>query len=111
MLNTEGFTGGFEAIGGEATAAVGQHMGDAEWKGGNGVVEKRRGAGLGLLVRDGEVNGARGAVDGDIKVTFTPLAIGGLKFGQVFDVDMDEAEIIVLELFGSFLGRGDRRRW
>src|SRR5688572_32909701 len=86
-------------------------MGDAERKGCDGLLEKRRRAGLGLLVRDGEVNGARGAVDGNIKVAFTPLAIDGLELGQMFDVEVNEAEIVVLELFGALLGRGDRRGW
>ena len=54
-------------------------MGDAERKGRDGLLKKRRRAGLGFLVIDGQVDGARGAVDRDIEIAFAPLAVGGLE--------------------------------
>jgi hypothetical protein len=79
MLNIQSLTGRLETIRGKATAAVGQHMGDAERKGRDGLLKKRRRAGLGFLVIDGQVDGARGAVDRDIEIAFAPLAVGGLE--------------------------------
>ena len=79
--------------GGEATAVVGQHMGEAEGEGGRGLAEKGDGALLGLVVLDGKVDGARAPVDGDVEVALAPLAVGGLQLWQVLDVDVDEAEV------------------
>jgi len=31
-----------------------------------------------------------------VEIAFAPFAIGGLQLGQVLDVDMDEAEVVVL---------------
>src|SRR5918997_1452396 len=39
----------------------------------------------------------RATVDGHIEKALAALAIGGLQLGQVLDVDVDEAEIILLE--------------
>jgi hypothetical protein len=41
-------------------------MGDAERKSGHRLLEKGGGTGLGLLVIDGEVDAARGAINGDV---------------------------------------------
>src|SRR5215218_9094713 len=84
--------------GGKAATVIGQHMGEAEGKGRGGLAEKGDGALLGLVVLDGEVDGAGAPVDGDIEVALAPLAIGALQLGQVLDVNMDEAEVVVLEL-------------
>jgi hypothetical protein len=43
------------------------------------------------------VDGAGPAIDGDIEVALAAIAVGGLQLGQVLDVDVDEAEIIVPE--------------
>ena len=40
---------------------------------------------------------ARAAVDGHIQEALAALAIGGLQLRQVLDVDVHEAEIVVLE--------------
>ncbi len=72
-------------------------MGEAEGEGGRGLAEEGDGALLGLVVLDGEVDGAGPAVDGDVEVTLAPFAIDGLQLGQVLDVDVDEAEVVVPE--------------
>src|SRR5215212_6693734 len=84
--------------GGEAAAVVSQHMGEAEGEGSGGLAEESDGALGGLVVLDREVDGARAPVDSDIEVALAPLAIGCLQLRQVLDVDVDEAEAVVLEL-------------
>jgi hypothetical protein len=86
-----------EPVGGEARAAVGQQVGDLEREGGDRLLEERHRAGLGLVVLDRQVHRARAAVDGDVEVALLDLAVGGLQLRQVLDVDMHEAEIVVLE--------------
>ena len=62
-----------------------------------GFAQESDGTGFGFIVLDGEMDRARAAVDGDIEIALAPFAIGGLQLGQVLDVDMHEAEVIVLE--------------
>ena len=81
----------------EAAAIVGQHVGQAEGKGRSRLAQEGDGALLGFVVLDGKMDGARAAVDGDIKEALAALAIGRLQLGQMLDVDVDEAEVIVLE--------------
>ena len=55
------------------------------------------------------VDGSRAAVDGDEQVAFAPVTVAGLQLGQVLDVDMDEAEVVVSEralAFGGAFGEG-----
>ena len=40
---------------------------------------------------------ARGAIDGHIEVAFAALAIGRLQLRQVLDVDVEKAEVVLLE--------------
>src|SRR5690348_15230198 len=47
------------------------------------------------------------AVDGDVKIALAPFAIGGLQLGEMLDVDVHEAEVIVLE--GALAVGGLRR--
>ena len=54
-------------------------------------------AGGQLVVLDRQMHPARAAVDGDIEEALAALAIGGSQLGQVLDVDVHEAEIVVLE--------------
>src|SRR3954454_22520727 len=84
--------------GGEAAAVVGQHVGEAEGKGGGSLTKEGDGALLGLVVFDGKVDGAGAPIDGNVEVALAPFAIGGLQLGQVLDVNVDVAEVIVLEL-------------
>ena len=66
-------------------------------KGGGRFAQESDGAGFGFVVLDGEVDRARAAVDGDVEIALAPFAIGGLQLGQMLDVDMHEAEVVVLE--------------
>ena len=50
-----------------------------------------------LVVLDGQMHPARAAVDGHIEEALAALAIGGSQLGQVLDVHVHEAEVIVLE--------------
>ena len=43
------------------------------------------------------------------RLAFAALAVGGLQLGQVFDVDMDEAEVVVAE--GALALGGTARHW
>jgi hypothetical protein len=82
----------------------------AAWYGGTRRRVRRR-TWRSLVVLDGEVDGAGAPVDGDVEVALAPFAIGGLQLGQVLDVDMDEAEVIVLELALTRFGLVRGRRW
>jgi hypothetical protein len=95
----------------EAGAVVGQHVGEAEGEGGGGFSQERDGALLGLVVLDGQVDGAGAPVDGDVQIALAPLAIGGSQLRQVLDADVHEAEVVVLEgaLAPPGLVRGGRR--
>jgi len=85
-------------------------MGHLEGQGGDRFLEEGPSAVFGFLVLDGEVDPAGGPVDGDVEVTLAPLAIDGLQLGQVLDVHMNEAEIVILEALGRLVrccgGRG-----
>src|SRR5215208_4930928 len=50
-----------------------------------------------LVVLDRQMHGARAAVDGHREEALAALAISRAQFRQVLDVDVHEAEIIVLE--------------
>ena len=77
MLDAEFAATLLEALGREAGAAVGQHVRDPEREGGERLLEEGLGAGLGLVVPDREVHGARAAVDGHEQEALAELAIGG----------------------------------
>ena len=64
ILRAKGSTGFGEGRG-EATAVVGQHVGEAEGEGCCGLTQEGDGAPLGFVVLDGEVDRAGPAVDGD----------------------------------------------
>ena len=75
---------GFGECCGEATAVVGQHVGEPEGESGGGLVQEGDGAPFGLVVlsrklcafrRDREVDGSRAAVDGREQVTLAPFAV------------------------------------
>ena len=97
--------------GGKAAAVIGQHVGEAEGEGRRSFAEEGNGTLLGLVVFDGEMDGAGAPVNGDIEVAFAPFAIGGLQLGQMLDVNMDEAEVIVLERALTPFGPVRGRRW
>ena len=84
-------------------------MGDLEGKGLDGLRQEGDGAGRGFVVLDREMDEAGGAVDGDIQVALAALAVGGPELGQVLDVHVHEAKVVVLEgpvrLAGPACGR------
>ena len=82
ILCAETLAGLGEGRGG-AAAIVGQHMGEPEGKGGCGLAQEGDGALFGFVVLDGEVDGARVAVDGHEQVSLAPFAVAGLQLGQV----------------------------
>jgi hypothetical protein len=98
-----------EALGGEAGAAVGQDAGDPEGEGRERLLQEGHGAGLGLVVLDRQVDGARAAIDGHEQVALAPCAAPGAQLGQVLHVHVDEAELVLLELGRGLLGRGGGR--
>ena len=81
----------------------------AKGQGSGGFAQKSDGTGFGFVVLDGKVNRARAAVDGDGEIALAPFAVGGLQLGQMLDVDVHEAEVIVLEAALAFGGL--RRCW
>ena len=92
-----------------AAAVVGQHVGELERERRRGLAEKGDGAPFRLVVLDGQVDGARPAVDGDEQAAFAPLAISCLQLGQALDVDVHEAEVVVPEGALSLGGPVGRR--
>src|SRR5947209_3461644 len=52
---------------------------------------------LGLVVFDCQMHGARAPVDGDIEITLAPFAVAGLQLGQVLDINVNKAKIILFE--------------
>ena len=74
-----------------------QHMGDLKRKGLDGLFQKGDRAALGLIIPDGQVDEAGGAVDGDIEIPLAALAVLGAQLGQVFHVHVHEAKIVVFE--------------
>ena len=89
--------GRLEALGGEAAAAVGQHVRDPEGEGGERLRQEGPSTRLGLGVLDRQVDEARAAIDGHEQVALAPLAIGGAQLRQVLHVQVHEAEIVLLE--------------
>ena len=82
---------------GEARAVVGQHVREAEGEGGGCLSQEGDGTLLGFVVLDGEVDGAGAAINGDIQEALALLTVSCLQLGQVRDVDVDEAEVVILE--------------
>ena len=97
MLHAQALARGPEPISREAGAAVREHMGDLEGKGPDRLLEEGHGTALSLVVLDGEVDEARGAVDSHIQVPLAALTVAVAQLGQVLHVHMDKAEIVVLE--------------
>ena len=84
-------------------------MGDLEGEGGRGLALEGDSAMFGFVILDGEVDGARAAVDGNEQVAFAPVAVTHLQPGQVLNVDVHEAEVVIAErslAFGGASGRG-----
>ncbi len=97
MLHTVPLAGDLERIGREARTAVGEHVGNPERKGAERVREEGYRRGRGLVVLDGEVHVAGGAVDGDVQVALASGAVAVVQLGQMLHVDVHEADFVVLE--------------
>ena len=61
------------------------------------VREEGHRRGRGLVVHDGEVHVAGGAFDGDVEEALAGGAVAVAQFRQVLHVDMNEADLVVLE--------------
>src|SRR3712207_9063799 len=72
VLRAERGAGFREGAGGEARAAVGQHLGQAE--GGRGLAQKSGGARPGHVLLDGAMDRARAAVDGVVEESLSDLS-------------------------------------
>jgi len=103
------FVAGLGESSGKEAAVGGRHFGEAERKGGCGLAQKGDGALLGLVVLEREVDGAQAAVESDEQVSLAPRAVGSLQLGELLDVDVHEAEVVVTEgavALGEFAGGG-----
>ena len=93
---------------GKQAAAVGEPVGDLDGGCGDRLVEEGHGAARPLVVPEGQVPPARGAVDGQVEDALAALAIGGLEPGEGLDVPVEDAEVTVLERGRSRAGAGER---
>lgn len=82
MLHTVQPAGVLEALGGEAGAAVGQHLRDPEGQGGERLLQEGHRRGGGLVVRDGQMHETRAAIDGHVQVALTGDAIPILRLAH-----------------------------
>ena len=80
-----------EAISREAGATVGQHMGDLEGEGPDGLVQEGHRRGGRLVVLDREMDEARGTIDRHMEVALAGDAISVAQLGQVLHVQVHEA--------------------
>ena len=97
VLHLQLTAGVFKTISRKAGSSVRQHVGDLEGERADRLFQEGDRAGGQLIVFDRQVHPARAAVDGDIEEALAALAIGGSQLGQVLDVDVDEAKVVVLE--------------
>ena len=86
-------------------------MGEPKREGRGGLAQEGDGAPFGFVVLDREVDGARAAVDGNEQVSLAPFAVAGLQLGQVLEVDVDEAEVVVMECALALGGLVGDRLW
>jgi hypothetical protein len=110
MLHAERSARRLEAIGREARSAVGEHMGDLEGEGLDRFFQKGHRRGGRLIILDGEMDEAGGAVDGHVQIPLAALAISGAQLGQVLHVHVHEAEIVVFEGPVRLAGAACRRQ-
>jgi hypothetical protein len=110
MLHLQLAAGVLKAIGGKAGSSVRQDVRDLEGIRADRLFQECDRAGGQLIVLDGQMHPTRAAVDGPIQKALAALPIGGLQLGQVLDVDMDEAEIVILERAAPALALLRRRQ-
>ena len=97
VLHLQLAAGVFKAIGREAGSSVRQHVRDLEGERADRLFQEGDRACGQLVVLDRQMHPARAAVDGHIEEALAALAVGGSQLGQVLDVDVHEAEVVVLE--------------
>jgi hypothetical protein len=97
MLHLQLAAGVFEAIGGEAGSPIRQHVRDLEGEGAHRLVQESHRTCGQLIIIDRQMHPTRAAIDGHIQEALAALAIGGLQLGQVLDVHVHEAKIVILE--------------
>ncbi len=88
------------------TPVVGQYMCEAERERGRSLAQQGDSAFLGLVVLDGEVDGARAAVDGYKQIAFATFTIGGLQLWRMGD---DESEVVERDGGGTPQAANGRR--
>jgi hypothetical protein len=76
---------------------VGENVRDFEVEGADRLFQEGDRAGGQLVIINRQVQPTRAAVDGHPQKALAALAIGGMQLGQVFDVYVHEAEIVVSE--------------
>src|SRR3712207_3364189 len=81
VLDAERAAGSLEGVGGEAAAAVGEHVRDTEGEGGERLLQEGPGAGLGLVVFHRQVDRAGAPVDGHEQEPLAQLAVGRAQLG------------------------------
>jgi hypothetical protein len=97
VLHLQLAAGVLKAISPEAGPSVREHVRDLEGKRANRLVQEGDRAGGQLVVLDGQVYPAGAPVNGHIQKALATFAVGGLQLGQVLDVHVHEAKIVVLE--------------
>lgn len=102
----EASAGAFEIIGGKAGSAIRQHMSDPEREGFLCLSEKGDRIGGGLSIVNGEMHEAGAAINGNVEVALAHVPVCSPQLRQVFDVDVDVAEIIIPEAPLSFGRQG-----
>ena len=90
-------TGVLGGVGGEAGAAVGQHVCDPEGQGGDRLVGEGHRRGGDFVVLELGVDEARGTVDGDVKEAPAVVPSRLRNLGRCFHFNVDEADLVVLE--------------
>jgi SRSO17 transposase len=97
MLHFQLAAGVLKAIGRKARTPVGEHMRDLERESRDRLCEEGDRGFRGLVIFDGQMHGARAAVDGDREEAFAAFPVGRSELREVLDVEVHEAEIVVLE--------------
>jgi hypothetical protein len=97
VLHLQLAAGLLEGLGREARAAVGEHVRDLEGSRSDRLVEEGDRAAGQFVVLNSQMHPARAAVDSHVEEALAALAISGLQLGQVLDVDVEEAEVVLLE--------------
>ena len=100
VLDLELHTGTAEHFG-EGGPAVGQDRGDAEREGTNDLLEESYRTPLREILLNCQVHRARTAVDGDEEIAPADLTVCGSELGQVFHVQVNEAQVVVAKPSGA----------